>query len=168
MTPDELESTAQQLAVGSIIFNDLKQDVKGSVDIDVAALKATIEGFEKSGGAYVVYTACRARSILRKHGAPPPPAREIQPIAIDPQEAGLLLKIQQIPERLAAAAEAANPTVIVRHLLDIAGIYNSYYNRFQVISSTGVDVPRLLFTKAVEQSLTNALRVCHIECPPKI
>ncbi len=67
-TPEEVAEAAKQLAVGSLVFNDLKQDIKGSVDIDTSDLEATIAGFERSGGAYMVYTACRARSILRKYG----------------------------------------------------------------------------------------------------
>jgi arginyl-tRNA synthetase len=168
MTVEELDATAQQLAIGSMIFNDLAQDIKASVDIDTAAIDLTIAGFEKAGGAYVVYSACRARSILRKHGKPPARAETIPDIAVDPQEALLLLKVQQIPERIAASAEQSNPTALVRHLLEIANLYNSYYNRVQVIANGVVDHARLLFTKAIEQSLTNALRICHIECPAKM
>jgi arginyl-tRNA synthetase len=168
LTSEELDITAQQLAIGSLVFNDLKQDIKGPVDVDTAAIEATIAGFEKSGGAYVVYTACRARSILRKFGGTLPRAETITPPAIGAQEAGLLLRIQQIPEYVAFAAEQSNPTVLVRHLLDIAAVYNSYYAKVQVISDGVADPARLVFTKAVEQALTNALKICHIECPPKI
>lgn len=168
MTPEELDNTARQLAVGSLVFNDLKQDLKGSVEIDTTALDATIAGFEKSGGAYVVYTACRSRSILRKYGSELPRVDSIADAAIDAQEASLLLRIQQIPERLATAAEQSNPTLLVRHLLEIAAIYNSYYARVQVIINGVADPVRLLFTKAVEQSMTNGLRACHVECPPTI
>lgn len=168
LTQQELDTTAQQLAVGSLVFNDLKQDVKGPVEIDTTALDSTIADFEKSGGAYVVYTACRSRSILRKHGAEPACAETIPDVSVDSQEASLLLKIQQIPERLARAAEESNPTLLIRLLLEISAIYNSYYTRAQVISNGVADPVRLLFTKAVAQSLANALKVCHIECPEKI
>ena len=83
LTEAELDNAARQLAVGSIVFNDLKQDVKGPVEIDTANLDSTIADFEKSGGAYVVYTACRARSILRKYGAEPPRAEGIRDAGID-------------------------------------------------------------------------------------
>lgn len=168
MSAEELELTAQQLAVGSLVFNDLKQDVTGSVDIDSQALDATIAGFERSGGAYVVYSACRARSILRKAGAPLQPIPSDASVQLEPQEYSLLLQIQQIPERVKAAADKQDPTLLVRHLLDVANAYNSYYARVPVISNGVADPLRMLFTKAVEQSLTNALRICHIECPDKI
>ena len=126
LTQEELESTARQLAVGSVVFNDLKQDVKTSVDIDATALDKTIAGFEKSGGAYVVYTACRARSILRV--AEPPPVDTIltlnstrrRPCCFcHPGDSGAFV----------SAVEQSNPTLVIRHLLDIAGLYNSYNSR---------------------------------------
>ncbi|WP_437543710.1 arginine--tRNA ligase [Sorangium sp. So ce367] len=168
MTAQELELTAQQLAVGSLVFNDLKQDVTGSVDIDSQEIEATIAGFERSGGAYVVYSACRARSILRKAAVELRPIPSDASVQLEPQEYSLLLQIQQIPERVKAAADKQDPTLLVRHLLDLANAYNSYYARVPVISNGVADPLRMLFTKAVEQSLTNALRICHIECPDKI
>src|SRR3954470_11622968 len=167
-SPEEVAEAAHQLAVGSLVFNDLKQDIKGSVDIDTSDLEATIAGFERSGGAYMVYTACRARSILRRHGREPERAEAIAEFEIDAQEAALLLRLQQIPERVAAAAEQLNPTLLIRHLLDTAGVYNSYYMRAPVLTEGGANKSRLLITKAVNVALVNSLRLCHIECPPKI
>jgi arginyl-tRNA synthetase len=165
---EEVAEAAHQLAVGSLVFNDLKQDIKGSVDIDTSDLEATIAGFERSGGAYMVYTACRARSILRRHGSEPERAEAIADFAIDAQEAALLLRLQQIPERVAAAAEQLNPTLLIRHLLDTASVYNSYYMRAPVLTEAGANQSRLLITKAVNVALVNSLRLCHVECPPKI
>ncbi|HEY1604756.1 MAG TPA: arginine--tRNA ligase [Allosphingosinicella sp.] len=165
---EEVAEAAKQLAVGSLVFNDLKQDIKGSVDIDTTDLEATIAGFERAGGAYMVYTACRARSILRKYGAEPDRAETIAQFEIDAQEAALLLRLQQIPERVAAAAEQRNPTLLIRHLLDTASVYNSYYMRAPVLTDAGANKARLVITRAVNVALVNSLRLCHVECPPKI
>lgn len=167
-TEDEFDRAAHELAVGSLVFNDLKQDMKTAVEIDASELKATIAAFEKSGGAYMVYSACRARSILRKHGREPLPAEQIDDFEIDDQEAVLLLKLQQIPEKIVAAADQSNPAVLVRHLLDTAAIYNSYYMRAPVISGGVANPARLLITQAVQQALVSGLRLCHVECPAAI
>ena len=167
-TEAELDTVSRQLAVGSLVFNDLKQDMKGAVNISSADLTTTINQFESSGGAYVVYSACRARSILRKYGADLPHANAIQTFDIDPQEAGLILKILQTPEKIAQAAEQTNPSILVRHLLDTAGIYNAYYNRPLVLKAGIANLSRLLITQAVQLALTNGLKLCHVTCPPKI
>ncbi len=167
-TEGEIDKSAKELSVGSLVFNDLAQDVKGSVSIETEDVNSTIERFEKSGGAYVVYSACRARAILRKCNEKPVQAEEIDDFKIDSQEAALLFKLQEIPERVLDAADQSNPSILVRHLLDTAAIYNSYYARAEVISNGEVNTSRLLITQAVQQALMNGLRLCHVECPEAI
>jgi len=167
-SPPELDRAARELAIGSLVFNDLKQDIKGTVEIDASDIQATIAGFEKSGGAYVVYAACRARSILRRHGQKPTPADQIVEFELDKQEIELLLAIQQIPEKVAAAATQTNPSILVRHLLEVGKIYNSYYMVAPVIVDGVANPARLLITQAVQHSLITGLALCHIECPEAI
>ncbi|HEV3157903.1 MAG TPA: arginine--tRNA ligase [Candidatus Baltobacteraceae bacterium] len=167
-TENDLDQAARELAVGSLVFNDFKQDIKGAVEIDTTDINATIMGFEKSGGAYVVYAACRARSILRRLGRKPTPADQIKEFELDDQEVDLLLKIQQIPQKVDAAARHANPSILVRHLLDVATIYNSYYTRAPVIVDGVANPARILITQAVQQSLTSGLALCHVRCPEAI
>lgn len=164
----EVDKSASELAVGSLVFNDLAQDIKGSVAIDTENVNATIERFERSGGAYVVYSACRARGILRKYGATPPRAKDFRDSIIDDQEAALLLKLQDLPEKTINSAEQSNPSTLVRHLLDTATIYNSYYSRAEVITNGVANPSRLLITQATQQALINGLKLCHIECPEAI
>jgi arginyl-tRNA synthetase len=101
----------------------------------------TIANFEKSGAAYVVYAACRARSVLRRHGRKPMRAEEIKEFALDQGEVNLRLNIQLLPRKIAMAARQANPSLLVHHMLDVAKIYNSYYMRAPVIVN-GVERPR--------------------------
>jgi arginyl-tRNA synthetase len=168
MTESELDEAAQQLAVGSVVFNDLKRDMKGTVPIARGDLGPVLLEFEKSGGAYVVYSACRARAILRRYGKPVPRAADIEAVELLDQEALLISKLLQLPEKVAAAADENNPAVLVRHLLECAGTYHSYYASARVLDDGVANEPRLLITQAVWLALSNGLRVCHIECPPKI
>jgi arginyl-tRNA synthetase len=167
-TDQDLDQAARELAIGSLVFNDLKQDIKGAVEINVSDMQGTITSFEKSGAAYVVYAACRARSIMRRHGQKPVRASEILNFQLSNQEVELLLKLQQIPEKIAAAAEQASPSLLVSKLLEIATIYNSYYTRAPVIVDGVADQARLLITLAVQTALTNGLAVCHVTCPEAI
>ncbi|WP_030621089.1 arginine--tRNA ligase domain-containing protein [Streptomyces sclerotialus] len=168
MTDEEVDQAAHQLAVGSVVFNDLKSDMKGTVNIVKGDLAPTIAAFEKSGGAYVVYSACRARSILRKYNRPLPQAADIASFDVSDQEALLLLRLLEFPEKVARAADEDNPSILVRHLLDIAGIYNSYYASAPVLEGDRANEFRLLITKSVQSVLVNGLSLCHVECPPKI
>ncbi|MGH3868300.1 MAG: arginine--tRNA ligase [Pseudonocardiaceae bacterium] len=168
MTEQELDEAAQQLAVGSVVFNDLKRDMKGSVSIARGDLAPIIADFEKSGGPYVVYSACRARAILRKYHKPVPHLSEIDTFELSDQEALLISKILEFPDKVAKAADEDNPSILVRHLLDIAGIYNSYYASAPVLERGKANKSRLMITRAAQSVLTNGLKLCHVKCPPKI
>ncbi|MET7937543.1 arginine--tRNA ligase [Streptomyces sp. NPDC005322] len=168
MTEEEIDQAAHQLAVGSVVFNDLKKDMKTSVNIDKDDLNSVITEFEKAGGAYAVYSACRARAILRKYNRPLPQAADITSFDLNEQESLLILRLLEFPEKVAKAADEDDPAVLVRHLLDLAGIYNSYYASAPVLQGDQANEFRLLITKSVQTVLENGLDLCHVECPPKI
>ncbi|GAA2455892.1 arginine--tRNA ligase [Actinomadura vinacea] len=168
LSPAEVEQAARQLAVGAVFFNDLKKDMKGTVPIPQGDLAPVIAEFEKSGGPYVVYSAVRARSILRRYGKALPKAADIDAFTVDSQEGQLLLRLFEYPEKVAKAAAEDNPSILVRHLLDLAILYNSYYTVAPVLQKDQVNEFRLLITKAVELTLARGLSLCHVECPPQI
>jgi arginine--tRNA ligase len=64
-SPDEIKSIARKLAIGSIILNDIKQDKKNPVAIS-SDIEEACRTFEESGGAYILYSIARAKSILAK------------------------------------------------------------------------------------------------------
>ena len=165
---DEIAAAARALAVGSLVFNDLKKDLRSAVEIDSHDVQKTITEFERSGGAYVIYAAVRARSILRRvsdRGLTVEPAGD-EPL--DDQEALLALRLLTLPDQIVAAAEESNPSVLVRHMLDISNIYSSYYSRAHVISDDVVNGVRYQLTRATANALTSALAICHIEVPAAI
>ncbi len=167
---DEIAASARALAVGSLVFNDLKKDLRSAVDIDSHDVSRTVAEFERSGGAYVIYAAVRARSILRRvsdRGLPMSDAGS-GGYQLDDQEALLVLRLLTLPDQIVEAARQSNPSVLVRHLLDIANIYSSYYARAAVISDDGVNQVRYLLTKATATALTSGLAICHIEVPAAI
>ncbi|ETA04402.1 arginyl-tRNA synthetase [Frankia sp. CcI6] len=168
MTEEELSVAAQQLAVGSLVFNDLKQDMKTTVAMARGDLSPTLTAFEKSGGPYVVYTACRARAILRKWGKPVPSLVDLTHFEVSDQEAQLILRLQELPSKITRATGEDSPAILVRYLLDLAALYNSYYTTSPVLAGEAANEFRLMITRAVQYTLVNGLRLCHVECPPKI
>ena len=159
---------AKKLAIASIVFNDLRKDKSGTVEINAKNLQETIQGFEKVGGAYLVYTVCRAKGILRKIVQELPSLDEVTDLALSTGEVSLLLKLQQIPQLVASAAQLNDPSVLFRHLFDLCNEYNSYYSAFEVISDHKVNKQRLLITAGVRQGLESALNMCHIYCPDRM
>ena len=94
---EDPDSVARQLTIASIVFNDLKQDTRSSVEMDMKNPTAMVEVFDKSGGAYVIYTACRAGSIVRKATGRPEATGPDAPPASNAEEARLLLHVLDYP-----------------------------------------------------------------------
>ncbi len=165
---EDPESVARQLTIASIVFNDLKQDTRSSVEMDMKNPTAMVEVFDKSGGAYVIYTACRAGSIVRKASGQPEATGTDIPSGLDPEEARLLLQVLDYPTVVAYAARQRSPSVLVRHMFDVSNLYNSYNAKARVITDGGVITSRLVTTAAVEQTLRNGLKLCNVDCPEYI
>lgn len=166
-TPEEIATTSHQLALGSVIFNDLKKGRRNNVELP-SDLAQVFEEFEKSGGAYVMYTACRARSILRKAPATFSLSKVTRQMPYEQSEIEITKQLSAFPETVAQAAERDDPAALLNSLLEISRQYNSYYNAVPVLKGGIVHEHRLLLTAAVAQSLENGLRFCHIECPSRI
>jgi arginyl-tRNA synthetase len=67
--------------------------------------------------------------------------------------------------KLGSLADGDNPSILVCHLLDIAGICNSYYASAPVLERGNA---RLMITRAAQLVLPNGLKFCHVECSSKI
>lgn len=165
---EDPDRVAQELTIASLVFNDLKQDTRSSVEMDMKNPTAMVEVFDKSGGAYVIYTACRAGSIVRKASGQPEAGGADAGAGLEPEEARLLLQVLDYPTVVAYAAAQRSPSVLVRHMFDLSNLYNSYNAKARVITDDGVVTSRLLTTAAVEQTLRNALKLCNVDCPEYI
>jgi arginyl-tRNA synthetase len=164
--PEERHKTSKELAIASIVFNDLEKDIKGAVEIDASAPMKTIEKFEKAGGAYVVYTACRTNALLNRFAeSSGAPALSEE---LSPTEAFLALQLLRTPDIVAQAASSSNPSVFVKHLLEISSQYSSFYAASPVFRHEGVFLDRVTITRAVNRALKDGLAICNVECPARI
>lgn len=164
---EERRSIARTLAVGAVVFNDLRRDKKLPVELNPDRQKM-IEEFERSGGAYVVYSVCRARSIIRKANAALPRGDALKSISLEPIERELLKLTMDFPRRLVNAVRNDNPAAIITFIEESATLYNRYYHEYPVIKGGEQNFHRLSITEAVAQMIENGLRICHVLCPARI
>lgn len=167
--PEELERAVRLLSVGSIAYHDVRKEPRFPVEVAKDPVKA-IEGFEASGGAYLMYTAARARSIRLKYGAPLPTLEAAMPKELEPAEVALIKQIAEFPRFIVRAAELNNPAVIAGFVSTLAESYNSYYERYPVLGKDKelAHPHRLIITRAVEITLDNGLKLLHAEGPERI
>ena len=165
---EEINDMAYKLAIGSIIFNDIKSDKKNPVAIS-SNLEETFKMFEESGWAYVMYSIVRANSILKKiDKVEEIKVENIKIDSLENIEKQILNEILRLPLVVKQAWESSNPSVLVEYILNLSRNYNSYYNSHRVMDKQKIIESRVLLTKAVSIVLTNALKICHIEVPERI
>jgi arginyl-tRNA synthetase len=162
------DDVARQLTVASLVFNDLKQAIRSSVSLDLDDLSSLIEVFEQSGGAYVIYSACRAGSIVRRVSVLGESVEHLDGQALDSSEVRLLLEVLNYPAIVISAARERDVSILVRYLWHLSNLYNSYYAKFRVLTESGVVTSRLQITAAVERTIRNGLRLCNVDCPEAI
>jgi len=167
LSAEEVNDISYKLAIGSIIFNDIKQDKKNPVWISTDIQK-TCESFEESWGAYVMYSIVRAKSILRKIDNFDESNFDIKNENLENIEKQILNEITRFPLVVKQAWESHNPAVITEFALTLARYYNSYYNAFRVIDWGKIVYKRAYITSAVAKVLENALNTCHIQVPERM
>lgn len=169
-TDEEKDSNARKIAIGSIAFNEIKQDKRFPV-LFYKELEKNIRAFEESGGAYIMYSIARAKSILRKSDKKIGDLKlnEIDFSLLENSEINLLKKVAGFPNIVLKAGKTDNPATLAEFLLHLANDYNGYYENFAVLEGGKLINPlRLFITDAVATVLSNGLNLCHAEVPERI
>jgi arginyl-tRNA synthetase len=162
----EKKDIAEKIAIGSVVYNDLRRDKKLPVEMH-ADKRIMFEEFEKSGGAYVIYTACRARSVVKKAGGLPDFSK-VPFAALEPIERELLKALMEFPAKVITAAKTDNPAALISFVETLAATYNSFYHELPVIKGGVRNEHRIVLSHAAGQAIINGLRICHVFCPERI
>lgn len=159
-TAEEIAHNARTLGIASIIINDLSKNRMDPVLVDPDLTK-TIQWFEQSWGAYLIYTVCRAKSLLRKATVKfnyafnnfPNHQRTTQQIS-------LLQQLSELPSMLEKAATQHEPSLLVNYAYQLTQSFNTMYGATDRMID---DALALKLTTCYIQVMTNVLRICNIE-----
>jgi arginyl-tRNA synthetase len=158
------EAIAEQVAIGAVIFNDLKRERIRDVTFDIQEVLS----FEGETGPYVQYTHARLASILRK-------ARERQEDGAAPDLAALedagaiLVRLGRFPELVRSAAAHAEPSEISVYLLALCREINTWYAEHRVLGNEpGLTAARLALIRASKSVLGNGLRLLGVAAPEEM
>ena len=159
---DDKENIAEKVGVGAVIFgalyNNKIKDIVFSYD--------KVLSFEGETSVYVQYTCARANSVLNKTG------EEIRvPSGYEPNtaEAEVVKQLADFPQTLNESAEKYEPSYIARYAVELAQRYNKFYIENKILTAEGNSKYfRLALTKAVLQTLKNALSLLGIGVPEKM
>ena len=165
---DNMDETAKTVGIGAVIFQELSnyriKDYVFSWD--------KVLNFDGETGPYVQYTHARAASVLRNAGAE---GRAFDVSGMDLKyicgEAGyeLVKLLYRLPEVIADAAEKYEPSILTRHVVDIAQAYNKFYHDERIlVDDEGEKNAKLLLTYAAKQAIANGLDLLMMKAPEKM
>lgn len=156
---DDVEKLARQIAVAAIKFQVLRQGT--GKDIVFEQDKAL--SLEGDSGPYVQYAYARCMSLVRKANE-----QGIVPALDTAADVGDVEKmLVRFPEIVARAAEELQPHHVAHYAVDIAGRFNAWYAREQILGSNDA-AHKLAIVVAAATTLKNALYLLGIAAPEKM
>lgn len=150
------EDVAEAVAIGAIIFNDLKNDRTN----DILFNWDEILDFEGESGPYLIYTHARLRSILKKSNTG---AMLDCALLADDEGLGIARHLLAFDETIRQIIETNKPHILARYLLDLARMMNSYYQHHRVIQEDKMlEQARLALVEKVADRLKLGLELLGI------
>ena len=124
--------------------------------------------FEGETGPYVQYTHARASSVLKRAGTDIDSNFKPELLA-DDITLEILREIQQFPEIVEDAQRKNEPSIITRHIIDIAQAFNRFYHEHPIlVEDEELKKARLVVVFAVKQVLSIGLALLGIKAPEKM
>lgn len=121
---------------------------------------------------YVQYAHARIMSIFRQAqaaGAVIKKPNEINFSILGPEELQLLRKIADFPEEVDIAARTLAPHRIARYVLDLAGLFHSFYNHHRVLNEDkSIQDARLVIMESTRIVIKNALDILGVSAPEQM
>jgi arginyl-tRNA synthetase len=158
------EEIARQVGIGAVIFADLSSRRTRDVLFDWKE----VLNFDGETGPYLQYTHARLCSVIRKYGKPAGGETDFS-LLKEKDEYLLVRKLESFPRSIVSAAETYEPVVLCNYLIELASIFNRYYNHHRIISKneelTGA---RVLLADCTRQVLRNGLHLLGMETPEEM
>lgn len=145
--------TVEKIALAALKFNDLMHDVKSDYVFDPDA----VTSFEGRTGPYILYTAVRLNSILKKAESGKTKAEINNELAAP--ERDLLLTVMDFDRNVNRAFDTRSPDVLANYTYDLAQGINTFYHHCPILAD-GVDAVTRGHRLAIVEIALLALSKC--------
>lgn len=164
LTDSEIE-TARMIGVGSIIFNDLRQNREKDIEFD----PDNVSSAEAGSSAYIQYTNARLSRILEKNEAEPAEDLGV-PDNITATEKRIISEASRFPIIIKEAARSNTPHKIATYLTELCQLVSVFYGESPVTNAES-DIEknfRLNIVRTAKQVIKNASGLLHLELPEEM
>ncbi len=167
ITVDEL---LDEVGTDALLFFFLMRKPDSQLEFD---LELAIKESQENPVYYVQYAHARLCSIDRqaaeKKVLPVMPDKVPLERLSEPEEYRLLKTLADYPALVAGAAEDLAPHRLIFYLLELAGLFHSYYNKHKVITDDpGLTAARLRLCRAMKIVFRNGLHLVGLNAPEKM
>ena len=145
-----------------------KPDSQLEFDLDLATKES-----QENPVYYVQYAHARVCSIVRqaveKGVALPTTADADLSLLVEPEEVGLLKQMGSFPTLIESCAMDLEPYRVIFYLMELAGLFHSYYNKHKVISDdSALSRSRLCLISGLGTVFGNGLKLVGLSAPEKM
>ncbi len=164
------EEVAHAIGIGAIVFNDLKHRRLKDVQFDWDE----ILNFDGKTGPYLQYSHARISSILRRSNETPTALPEKLQLDL-PEEKDLVRRLATFSRVIQSAADESEPSYVSTYLLDLAEVFNRYYNlggknpaNRVLCEDQEIRSSRLCLVLSVKTVLQKGLALLGVKAPEKM
>lgn len=165
---ENVDETAAMVGIGAVIFNELS----GSRIKDYVFKWDKVLNFDGETGPYVQYTHARASSVLRnaEFDINKTELAAVDFSCITGGSAYELIKLlYRFPEAVIKAGEEYEPSIVTRHVIDVAQAFNKFYHDEHILVDNEQEKQaKLMLTWAAKQTIKNGLALLGIKAPEKM
>ncbi len=165
----DVDQVAKEVGIGAVIFQELSNNrIK-----DYVFTWDKVLNFDGETGPYVQYTHARACSVLRNSSEEE--QKRIQKGDFDAkyiasESAYNLIKLMyRVPEVILDAADKYEPSILTRHLVDIAQSFNKFYHDEHILVENEEEkVAKLALVESARTVIANCLNLLGIQAPERM
>jgi arginyl-tRNA synthetase len=122
---------------------------------------------------YVQYAharICSMLSLLEKEGITVPPVDSVQlDVLQKEEEIELMKRLAELPEEIRISAQTLEPSRLTRYVMDVAGLFHSFYNACRVKGEEeSIMKARLMLVDSTRIVIRNVLSLLSINVPVRM
>ena len=165
-----IDEIAKQVGVGAVVFNELSNNrIK-----DYTFKWDQVLNFDGETGPYVQYTYARSSSVLRKAGdTAAGRASDVANINFSKLSGdasySLVKLLNAFPNVVLQAGEQYEPSLVTRHIIDVAQAFNKFYHDEHIIVEDEEEkLAKLALVSAARSVIKNGLSLLGMQAPERM
>ena len=160
---EKKKRVAEEVAVGAIIFGDLKNDRIKDITFDWDKVLS----FEGETGPYAQYTHARCCSILRK--AKKKPKIADMKYLKEKEEFEVIKTLEKFPKAIESSLSHCKPHILANYLIELCQRFNEFYQKHTIITmDKEYSEARITLTDCTRQALKTGLSLLGIKAPEEM